>query len=182
MSKLIGTAPNQVPSNSDLGTMAYQDSESAIINNSTFENASLKDVLYRRTAEGYAVEKELVVSQSTISPGATVTYTFSDAGNYHGAMVEVFGIGRFNGTTTDWVSKTRYNYCYGAGTITSEVTTEEYNIGIPSGQVTFAHIGSGQFKITITNTHASWSMVTHHFSIKLIGHAAGAELLSIVYS
>ena len=33
MAKLIGTDPNQVPTNADLGTMAYQDSTNTVLEN-----------------------------------------------------------------------------------------------------------------------------------------------------
>jgi hypothetical protein len=35
MAKLIGNEPNQVPTNGDLGTMAYQDSDNVVVGNLT---------------------------------------------------------------------------------------------------------------------------------------------------
>jgi UDP-3-O-[3-hydroxymyristoyl] glucosamine N-acyltransferase len=39
MSNLIGNAPNQVPTNADLGDLAYQDADHAILGNLNVENS-----------------------------------------------------------------------------------------------------------------------------------------------
>lgn len=39
MSTLIGNAPNQVPTNADLGDLAYQDADYAIVGNLNIENS-----------------------------------------------------------------------------------------------------------------------------------------------
>lgn len=45
MAKLIGTNPNQVPSNADLGSMAYQDKESVTVDNITVADTVTADIL-----------------------------------------------------------------------------------------------------------------------------------------
>ena len=39
--KLIGTNPNQVPSNADLGTLAYQDASDTVVDNLKVGNGNL---------------------------------------------------------------------------------------------------------------------------------------------
>jgi hypothetical protein len=53
MSKLIGTAPNQVPSNADLGGMAYQNPESVVIKPQESATPSgIGDVVFELTSDG----------------------------------------------------------------------------------------------------------------------------------
>ena len=50
MSKLIGTAPNQAPSNSDLGGMAYQNPESVVISpQASVTPTKLGDMVFQLT-------------------------------------------------------------------------------------------------------------------------------------
>jgi len=54
MTKLIGTAPNQTPTNADLGTMAYQDKDNLQVGNVNAAGAvtvtgSLKPLTYQET-------------------------------------------------------------------------------------------------------------------------------------
>jgi len=50
--KLIGIGPNQVPSNADLGTMAYQDSKSINVSNIKSETLEIKPEVHK---QGYAL-------------------------------------------------------------------------------------------------------------------------------
>jgi len=47
MSKLIGNNPNQVPTNADLGTMAYQDTDSVNIDGGSIDVVDVTNVGYR---------------------------------------------------------------------------------------------------------------------------------------
>jgi len=50
MSKLIGTAPNQAPSNADLGGMAYQSPESVVISpQASVTPTKLGDMVFQLT-------------------------------------------------------------------------------------------------------------------------------------
>jgi len=58
MAKLIGNEPNQVPTNGDLGTLAFQDSDSVVVENLTVSGANSKLV----------VEGTLTVNGNEITP------------------------------------------------------------------------------------------------------------------
>jgi hypothetical protein len=85
MAKLIGTDPNQVPTNADLGTMAYQDSSAIRIGEIQFPSHEFKDV-----NNGVAILKTVGTSSTDV---VHITVT---AGGYSNYIFEVYGFSSGN--------------------------------------------------------------------------------------
>jgi len=77
MSKLIGNNPNQVPTNGDLGTMAYQNDTSAIITSVALQEVT-ESVTSITSSSNAATIDLSTATNFTHTLTENVTYTFSN--------------------------------------------------------------------------------------------------------
>ena len=85
MAKLIGTDPNQVPTNADLGTMAYQDKTGITVDEIHFPSHEIKDV-----HNGIAFAKTVGASSTD------VIHITSSSGGYTNYIFEVYAFSTGN--------------------------------------------------------------------------------------
>jgi len=79
MSNLIGNAPNQVPTNADLGGLAYQDPDYAILGNVTVENTV--NVVGNITAANVNTVNASISGNAQVTGNVIVTANVNVTGN-----------------------------------------------------------------------------------------------------
>lgn len=84
MSNLIGNAPNQVPTNADLGGLAYQDADHAIVGNINIETTLVNSGTTTLTgnvtlAASTTVTGNIFVTTNSYDANAVVNKSYIDA-------------------------------------------------------------------------------------------------------
>lgn len=162
MSKLIGTNPNQVPTNADLGTMAYLDAD-----NPSFEDVKLVNQFSLQRDDFNGTEYlqtnsvEFAVEVPRTNKTTTLTITSNEFQTYRPITVELHLIGRRNGTNTPIYYYRKWAMCTNASTVTNVTEIQASNSGVNSGDCTLSTNADRSFSISIGNTttydHTSFS-------------------------
>lgn len=133
MTRLVGTGANQVPTNSDLGSMAFQSDDAVTVNNLTV-NAAISTVSFSVAGTGIPV-----TVNSTDSTGRKIT--FQDAGVITGYIGTSSALSFFiqnaaNSTTTFSVDQSGNTVVAGSITASTLKSTPIGNTGASSGAFT----------------------------------------------
>jgi len=152
MANLIGTAPNQVPTNGDLGTMAFQDSDNAKMSDSVITNPRIltSSEFYHANGLNVTNSKEFAVEFSSLNNGDSIDIVSNLFGNYVTMVVEITLVGRVNGLASPHYFRRVYSACTDTANV---VNIGERETAGTTGWITFATSGAGKsFKITIANS------------------------------
>jgi len=73
--KLYGTDPDQVPTNADLGTMAYQDSDSAVLADPLFQHEDSRQAKFKRVDGQWST---IEINAGNVSGNSRIAFTDPD--------------------------------------------------------------------------------------------------------
>ena len=167
MGKLIGTDPSQVPSNADLGTIAYQDAHalgnitasSANLGGRTSSGSGQIDLTITRSVggggalkligDGYLTGGSHVIFEHTASSGASATtqnISYDGTQIYTNGNFKVSGLtfDTPNGNTRTATGLTMEDYEEGTWTPVPKGTTSDGTFTSPSGHQTGTYTRIGQ--------------------------------------
>ena len=174
MAKLIGTDPNQVPTNADLGTMAYQDATDVKLESLRVEGDSGSTQARLGTSDGY-LEVNSFSSNPTyvVFGGSNITQgSFGTQGNIDlSFMTNNTERMRINSAgdvdITNELTATSYNETYAAVTSSTNATI----VNCEAGNA-FSHTLTENTTFTFSNPPASGTAFS--FSIEIIQDASAS--------
>jgi len=183
MAKLTGTNPDQVPTNADLGTMAYQDKDNVKIDggsinlkdNDKIQLGDSNDLIIYHAGTGSVIEDvgtgNLYIDATNLNfrnAGKTATYAvMNDGGSvalYYNNNVKLSTVSTGVDVTGEFIADS-YNETYAATSGTSPT------VNCHAGNA-FSHTLSGNTTFTFSNPPASGT--AYSFSIEIIQDASAS--------
>lgn len=153
MANLIGTAPNQVPTNGSLGTMAFQDADEARIETPTIvDGFKLQHDEHNGTEYVQTNSCEFPLLIPRVNNGLSMTITSNVFLTYRPILVEMFLVCRANGTSAPRAYKRLWSMSTDTSNVVNISTLEEISSGVVAGDLVLANGGSRKFEITLANT------------------------------
>jgi hypothetical protein len=146
MANLIGTDPNQVPTNGDLGTMAFQDADSAHLKNLTVDGV---------TGVRLGTTKRFSFHPDTLLTGESLEVTFGGFSSYNSIIIEVKFIGATSSAVAAngmCVAHKNFYISFAQNTLEYSLTNDVLLRQFVTGDITLAAVGSDyQLKLAIAN-------------------------------